>query len=140
MSSTIYVGVYVKYALFVSVFKQSICYLCSSLSITVVCLTNSVKPPSIKFRPIDFCQTQVGRCLHSISSEDGDRFNLRNAGYFMNIRREANCIIIRQRPRPLELTRHVWQLSFLFSTHKSYSLLWSFNLRTGVPEFCRKDL
>jgi hypothetical protein len=60
------------------------------------------------FGPIDFCQTQFGRCLHSISSEGGDGFNLRKTGYFMNIRREANFIIIRQRPRPLELTRQVW--------------------------------
>jgi hypothetical protein len=54
MSSAVYMGVYEKYSLFVSVFKQNIRYLCPSLSRTVVCLKNSVKPASITFGPIDF--------------------------------------------------------------------------------------
>ena len=57
------------------------------LHVSRIRLKNSVKPPSIMSGRTDFCQTQVGRCLHSISAEDMDRFNLRNAGYFMNIRR-----------------------------------------------------
>jgi hypothetical protein len=91
---------------FIWVFMYSIRYLCPSLSRTMACLNNSVKPPSIVW--IHWFLSEVGRCIHSISSEDGDRFNLLNAGYFMNIRRDANCILLRQRSRPLELTRQVW--------------------------------
>ena len=58
----------------------------------------------------------------------------------LDVRRWANRITIRQRQHPLKLTRQVLYLSFLFSTHRRHSLLWPFNLRTGVSVVCREAL